>query len=263
METATHRALKILAVHRLFQDGCAAAAAEVRCPIARFRVDAAGYLDPLSPRPSTAGVQGTPSNEHVQDACASPCISRDRVARTVIVECKASRADFLTDARDADRLFKERSRLDSVRKAMEDRFVKVVEPHLRLEGSSLFEELDDWNFAESRLPSYRKLLDDFKLVEERLYGQSKFWTISHYRLADFLYLAAPAGLIRPHELPVGWGLLELDARNPAAMCVAVPAAPRKGNPRHRSRMLRNIAAAASRRLLSRALLADDLDIARQ
>jgi hypothetical protein len=250
METHTHRTLKLLAVQRLFEGGCAAAAAEVRCPIARFRVDAAGYLDPLPERGGRRVVAAAPNAGIEPDSQAVRAFERDRAARTVIVECKASRADFLVDSRDADRLFRERERLQAVRAAMEDRFVKVVEPHLRREGTSLFEEFDDWDFAESRLPSYRKLLNDLRFIEDRLYSQRKFWTIRHYRLADYLYLAVPAGLIRPYELPSGWGLLEMD-REPGQgqpLRVAVASTPAPGNPRHRDRMLRNIASAASRRL---------------
>lgn len=245
METRTHQALKRLAVARLFADGCAAAALEVRCPIARFRVDAAGYLDPLPKR--TASAMRARHDE-------LPAVERGALARTVIVECKASRADFLTDSRDAERLLAERARLEAARRSMEDRFVKVVEPHLRRAETSLFPEMDDWDFARSRSPSYRRLLDEIGAVEERLHGHSKFWTIRRYALADFLYIAAPAGLIRAHELPTGWGLLEWGAQaddGPDAMPVlrvALAAPPAVGNPAHRARLLRNIAASASRRL---------------
>ncbi|MDA0974818.1 MAG: hypothetical protein ACO3YY_01165 [Phycisphaerales bacterium] len=45
MESSTHRRLKSLAVEWLFDIGCRAVAVEVACPIGRYRVDAAGWLD--------------------------------------------------------------------------------------------------------------------------------------------------------------------------------------------------------------------------
>ena len=45
MESSTHRRLKSLAVEWLFDIGCRAVAIEVACPIGRYRVDVAGWLD--------------------------------------------------------------------------------------------------------------------------------------------------------------------------------------------------------------------------
>lgn len=45
MESIEHLELKRLAVAWLARLGCRAVATEVRCPIARYRVDAAGWLD--------------------------------------------------------------------------------------------------------------------------------------------------------------------------------------------------------------------------
>ena len=45
MESIEHLELKRLAVAWLARLGCRAIATEVRCPIAKYRVDAAGWLD--------------------------------------------------------------------------------------------------------------------------------------------------------------------------------------------------------------------------
>lgn len=250
METPAHRELKRAAVALLLRAGCVAAADEVRCPIARHRVDVAGYLDPLPRRrPRAAEMWRTLVPE------AAPVgrldLERSDRARTVIIECKQARSDFLTDSRNVDDLLAERERLGRVRAVLEERIVKVCEPHLRRSGSRLFAELEDWDFERSRVASYRAVLNDLRRVEERLYGERKFWTMSRYRLADWLYIAAPVGVISPREVPPGWGLLELPTarqRGGRELRVRVPAPTHSGKDDHRLRLLRNIAVAASRRL---------------
>jgi hypothetical protein len=68
--------------------------------------------------------------------------------------------------------------------------------------------MDDWDFTASRLPSYRAVNRRLRRIDEQLYGQTKFFLMTQYRLADRMYIAAPRGMIRPGELPSGWGLLE-------------------------------------------------------
>ncbi len=113
-----------------------------------------------------------------------------------------------------------------------------------MSGTRLFAELENWDFSRSRVRSYRAVLNDLRKVDERLHGESKFWTLWHYRLADWLYIAAPRGLIDPREVPPGWGLLEFEPRN--GLSVRVRAPELAGKPEHRQRLLRNIAVAATR-----------------
>ncbi|HMN39288.1 MAG TPA: hypothetical protein PKE29_00475 [Phycisphaerales bacterium] len=253
METSAHKVLRIQAVRLLVAGGCSAAGTEVRCPIARHRVDAAGYLDPL-PR-SGRGVAweaAAPTHE--------PRFVRGERARTVIVECKQSRADFLSDSRSIDDLVAERDRLLRVRSVLEEQIIKACEPHLRISGSRLFPDLEEWNFGNSRVGSYRAVLSDLRKLDERMHGESKFWLMAHYRLADWLYIAATPGVVRPREVPPGWGLLEIDAEwgggfepgehgpsGRAGVRVRAPAPQLSGKPEHRVRLLRNIAVAGTRR----------------
>jgi hypothetical protein len=248
METAAHLRLKTLALHALVGNGCGAAGLEVRCPLSRHRVDAAGWLDPLSRRVLAAGSE-LPESVGI--------FSRGRLGKTVIIECKQSRADFLTDSRDADELLVERERLRRVRGVLEEQIVKVCEPHLRRSGSRLFADMEDWDFSASRVGSYQAVLRDLRRLDQRLHGESKFWLLAHYRLADYLYLAAPRGVVRASELPEGWGLLEIDSAclddghehacepDGCRLRVRVQAPERAGKPEHRSRLLRNIAAATT------------------
>ena len=152
METDAHRRLKLLALAFLREHGCQAVAAEVRCPISRYRVDVAGYVDTIGP----AGPSLTHEGSDAQGAGRRK--RRLRQPRTVFVECKQSRADFLRDRRDTDRLLRERRDLDRFRRTLEEKRIKAEEPQLRRAGSSLFPDLEEWDFAASRLPAYRELL---------------------------------------------------------------------------------------------------------
>jgi hypothetical protein len=213
VETNAHLQLKRLAIRFLRGLGGQAVATEVRCPIARYRVDVAGYLDrsPAEP-PNGRRRRGEPA--------------------TVLIECKQSRPDFLRDHREADRLLARRDELERLRRHIEEARIKTHEPHLRQTGTSLFPELEEWNFGASRLRG--------------------FFVIARYRLADRLYVAAPRGMIRPRDLPRGWGLLESSKRGgDGELNVAVEAPPQSAQPRHRVRLLRNIAVAASRVALER------------
>jgi hypothetical protein len=236
MESPAHASLRADAVRFLFAVGCAAAATEIRCPISRFRVDAAGYLDPL-PRGS----------------CAPPGCWRGATARTVIIECKQSRGDFLRDARTTPALLARRRMLDAARACLEDRIIRVAEPALRVGGSALFPELERWDFDRSRLASYRRIVAELRRTDRALHGQTKFWRLRQYKLSDFLYIAAPRGVIDPAEAPPGFGLLEPDpdpAPGAPPLRVRLPAPDLGAREVRRLRLLRNIAAAASRRTLA-------------
>jgi hypothetical protein len=238
METTAHRNLKRLALGFLRQSGCQAMTSEVRCPISRYRIDAAGYLDRLP-----TGVNGEPPSR------CEP--------RTIVIECKQSREDFLRDAEDTGELLARRAQLERIRQSIEEFRIKRCEPQLRRAGTSLFPELDDWDFASSRLPAYRTVLRQLLRIDQKLHGETKFFLIARYHLADQMYLAAPRKLIRRSELPSGWGLLECDPKclvdfdepglfePPAALQISVLAPQCPSPSKFRLRMLRNIAVAAS------------------
>lgn len=238
METPAHNALKRLAVAWLRSRGYLAAACEVRSPIAQWIIDVAGWRDSWF------------------DHAAGQRVKLDQ-PETIIIECKQSRADFLRDSRRYDALLALRDKYQGIRRSIEEHRIKALEPKLRRGGTSLFAELEEWDFASSRMPAYRRTLERLERLDERLHGQTKFFRIARYVLADALYVAAPEGLLRPRELPSGWGLLECDGRLLAhdavtgcegdahAWNIRVPAAPLISKTTHRQRMLRNIAVAAS------------------
>ncbi len=241
METVAHQRLKQLALTFLRHWGCHAVATEVRCPISRYRVDVAGYLDRLPA-------------EHGSEPVAS---SMQSGPRTLLIECKQDRSDFLRDTSDHDQLLQHRDQLARMRRSIEQNRIERDEPELRKTSTSLFDEMSEWDYSQSTSRSYRKVIRAMRRVDMKLHGQTKFCMAARYHLADFMYLLIPKGLIRPRELPPGWGLLEcppdwLESDEPVGLFdgpplarVRIPAPMHESRHRYRQRLLRNIAVAAS------------------
>ena len=262
-ETLSHQALKRLAVAWLWRLGCRVMATEVACPIGRYRVDVAGWFD--GPVPDLAEDAGGRDPTPLWTATEAP--RRGRSTRpeawsTVIVECKQTRSDLFRDAAVPEGILAERERLVRRRSEIEELRVKRHEPELRRAGESLFAELDPWDFDRSRLASYREIVRRIERLEGDLYGQTKFARFARYRLADRLVLFTPAGLVRPREVPAGWGLVECDRRplrrdgerlairaapeEPLPLRVRVVPPPHASPPVRRERLFRSIAVAATR-----------------
>jgi hypothetical protein len=246
VETREHLGLKELASAWLLSMGCRAVAHEVPCPIARFRVDAAGWAE-------HDWRLGTDPAAHTSIFAAERAGDAHRAPRTVVVECKASRADFLRDDLRVDDLLAERERLLGRKAEIERDLIPVHEPHLRRAEGALFEESASWDFEKSRLLPYRRVLRQLAKLEERLHGQTKFNLIARWRLADELWILAATGVVRPREVPAGWGLAECSpavlrrgVQHALAMGTlplrVIVQAPRHASPEHRrARILRNIA----------------------
>ncbi|MEY5033579.1 MAG: hypothetical protein RL354_2610, partial [Planctomycetota bacterium] len=146
--------------------------------------------------------------------------------------------------------------------------VKVREGHLRVEGSSLFEELATWDLGQSKITAYRNVIAELEAIDQKVIAEleaidqklgidTKFAQLARWRTADHLVVMTPAGLLRPREVPSGWGLVEVDPRalkkhwEPVAgdplPCVTRVAPSHLGTPEpRRLRLLRNLAVAACR-----------------
>jgi len=249
--------LKRLAAAFLLRHGCQAAGVEVRCAIGRYRADAMGYIDaaPIGADVNHLKRWAEPQGELFGTTGGRRARCEPQV---VLVECKRSRGDFLRDAEERGRLLAQRERVLRRLAHLQDAIVKVAEPGLRRSGEFLFNEMEQWDFGAARSPGYRRGLAELKRLEERLYGQTKFWSMARYRVADRLYLLAPAGLVSAREVPHGWGLLECPpawrryakqgmvelSETPVRVAVEAPAMGSKAEFRLRS--LRNIAVAATR-----------------
>ncbi len=234
MEGPVHRRLKELAAGFLRTEGFPVVGLEVAGPIGRHRVDVAAWSDRHAP---------------------------DREPLTVVVECKASRTDFVRDRRNAGRLRRERERLEAHARRLEAERLRHREPELQVGPPALFPGMGEWDYGRSRDPEYRGCLRRLRRLDAQLHGETKFFVFERYRLADRLYVCAPAGELRIRDLPPGWGLLEatpaalqggsaangpdLFGDGPLAVRVRAPAR-RRAARRFRERLLRNLAVANTR-----------------
>ncbi len=243
-ETKRHLQLKDIALAWLRAVGCRAVALEVSCPFHRYRFDALGWLDHADDPRAVAAFGAPQGNE-------------PHAPRVIAVECKQSRADFASDHADPAELAKRKAYLLERRRAIEELRVKSRESHLKVEGSSLFEELATWEFGQSKITAYRNVVTELEAIDAKMGIDTKFAQLARWRTADHLVVMAPAGLLRPREVPSGWGLVEVDSRalkkgwEPVAgdplPCVTRVAPSHLGTPdARRLRLLRNLAVAASR-----------------
>lgn len=260
----------------LLEIGCRAVAAEVSCPIGRFRVDAAGWLDHCE----GDSLPAPPPPEHPHHPTAGPSLfesARPRrrgpaAPRAIVIECKQSRSDFLRNRGEGEALAAQLATLRRRAKRIEEMRIKRFEPQLRRVQEGLFETEEHWEFAASGIKAYHRLLARIESTERELYGRSKFERLRTLGLADHVFVLCPRGLVHPRELPQGVGLLEC----PGRLLRAAPAAERSGlehpsppagpdwrsaaievrrrrdserlecAPARRLRLLRNIAVAATR-----------------
>ena len=255
VETLAHHNLKRLAAAFLYDDGYLAVGTEVRCPGSRYRVDVAGYRD-RTPWPREQTKDGSPTLWSTANTTMNRRKQLDRKCepKTIIIECKQSRSDFIRDDRSADDLIALRRELDGWQTHLEENCIKVIEPKLRISGSALFPGMEVWDFNSSRLASYRKLLRRIRKIEKQLYGETKFCLMHRYRLADHLFLATPRGMVHKCDVPTGWGLFEFPRealRDQTSQSIVPPritleAPPIISHESQRLQMLRNIAVAATR-----------------
>jgi hypothetical protein len=247
-ETKRHLQLKDIALAWLRAVGCRAVALEVSCPFHRYRFDALGWLDHADD-PRAIAALGPPQCSGSDDSPRAP--------RVIAIECKQSRADFASDDADPGELAKRKAYLLERRRVIEELRVKVRETHLKVEGSSLFDELATWEFGQSKITAYRNVVAELEAIDGKLGIDTKFAQLARWRTADHLLIMAPAGLLRPREVPSGWGLVEVDSRalkkgwEPVAgdplPCTTRVAPSHLGTPEpRRLRLLRNLAVAASR-----------------
>lgn len=214
METEVHIALKAAARAFLLERGARAVACEVRCPMGRRALDVAAYF-PRSPRHTeaesaqaglfTGAEAGLRARDASRDA-SNPWTAEQLRARTVVVECKATREDFQRDGAAHDALLREReailARRESIERSLRERGVGAPSEPM------LFGELAPWDFSSVDSPARTRVMTELSMVERKLRGQTKFFELARYRLADVLLVAAPRGLLRVRDIPEGWGLAE-------------------------------------------------------
>lgn len=187
-ETSRHMSLKALAVQWAAQEGLSLVAPEVSFPHRRFIVDVAACTP----------TRKTPSRK--------PVTSISSILKAAVVfECKQARGDLVKDNK-RRRILTERIKALEARKRRMEELLQVHLPHLA-NGESLFPEFDSYRLRENRHAGYRKLLRELRIAKSGVFDGSKFDRMVGYKIANIHYLVADSGLIKLHEVPVGWGLL--------------------------------------------------------
>jgi hypothetical protein len=179
-ETAAHRELKRLAALWAQARGFSLCAEEVRLPRSGYRVDLAG--------------------------CAAVRSGSVHAGETAVFECKQSRSDLLRDTAD-ERASLLRLREVTTRCAELEQLLGLHLPSLR-RGESLFAECDAYDLEGIRHDGLRAVRREEAALQAKVYGGTKFDRMFRYRGADRFHLVTGPGVMEPHEVPAGWGLLE-------------------------------------------------------
>lgn len=214
-ETAAHLRLKHAAYVWALHTGYRCAALEVSLANSSYRADVAAYR-PVRRRVEELDTTGL--NRRL--------IVRDVLGATALFECKQSRADFLKDSREARRILAELEKLSERRRTLELQ-LKVHYPRLQ-RGDSLFPEYQTADLEHLEHAGYRKVVRRMESLSNQLYGQTKFEKIRRQGIANLYYLVVAQGVLEPHEVPAGWGLLELVEDAPPAGVVEALVAPGPG-----------------------------------
>ena len=163
-------------------------------------------------------------------------------ALTAVFECKASRADFLRDsARETgatETLVRMSERLMALRA-----LIGGHRPDLR-RGEELFPEFDALDLRGLRHRTHDRLERAFQSGQRKLHEGTKFARLARWRAASLLYLVAEEGVLAPHELPDGWGLL---VRLGPGLELVIKPCLRDTTPAERVALLERIAAVAASR----------------
>jgi hypothetical protein len=75
----------------------------------------------------------------------------------------------------------------------------------------LFPEWASFDFSSIDHKGYKQTIQKLARVQRQLTRNIKFDLVTRYRLGNLHYLVTPVGMIDPSELPLGWGLLEVDS----------------------------------------------------
>lgn len=177
-ESQAHRDLKRLGLAWIQAQGFRVAALEVSIPNRGVRIDVAGC--------SWARGASAPA--------------------TIMLECKAFTADFRRDARCADAL-RQRLAVLRERQVRVEAEMAIHFPSIRT-GDSLFPEFQTLDFERPGYERYQKIVEESRRLSARLHANTKFDRLLACHSANLYYIAAEPGVVREHELPTGWGLLQ-------------------------------------------------------
>ncbi len=130
-----------------------------------------------------------------------------RVIRTVAVDIFTSRDDCMPECAEAAELARELRSLRLLRFEME-RQIREKEPWLAVDGE-LFPEFRTFDYSASGNEEYRKLMRKHSRLQHALFKGSRLEHVRSAGVADYLYIAVPAGEVQPEDIADGWGLLHI------------------------------------------------------
>ncbi len=87
-----------------------------------------------------------------------------------------------------------------------ERLLKMHYPSLR-HGDALWPEYETVAFERAGHAPYRKVVQELTTLSRQLHGGTKMESLLKWQAANLHYLVVEPGLVEPHEIPVGWGLL--------------------------------------------------------
>ncbi len=131
----------------------------------------------------------------------------NRLSRTVAVDIFRTRAECVPACADAAELMKELKELRRERIRLEAH-IRETEPELAV-SDELFTEFSSYHYASSRNSDYHKLLRRQGKIQHALFKGSRIEAVRQAGVADYLYMALPAGELEADELADGWGLLHV------------------------------------------------------
>lgn len=217
-ESAEHLQLKAAAAFWASAEGYRAIGEEVRVPNSNFRADVAACK---MERPAKGEVT---------------------ISQTAVFECKQVRSDFLNDSLPEIASRKRLAALHQRRQKLEE-MIGLHYPNLR-QGDSLFPEYQRSDPRELSHKGYQKVIREIQLLERGIFGRTKFERMIRYRCADLCYLVVGRGIVEPHEVPLGWGILEVSEHSEEIAELSVIKKPgwNEAGEGHRLELLFNIAA---------------------
>jgi len=199
-ETQAHKDLKRLALIWAQTNGFRIAAAEVSLPNHRVRMDVAAYR--------STRVREVKKDERLK---TNRLVWKPTVGVTAIFECKASKTDFIRDARSMKATLERLNALHERRQRAEHE-LKIHYPSIR-NGDSLFQEFETLNFERPGYERYEKIIREMQRLSDRLHQNTKFDRLTKYGAANLFYVVAEPDLVAPAVLPSGWGLLEREGES--------------------------------------------------
>lgn len=183
-ETPQHIALKHAAMVWALETGFTIAVPEIRIPRSSYRADVVALETTLK-----AG---------------------SHILRSAVFECKQSRSDLIKDSRNVQKTLRRIAELTE-RKQKLDSLLGTHYPSLRTSDELFNDFTVPVDTATLGHEGYAAVTRELAMLQNRLYGKTKFDRLIHYQNADLHYLVTTPGLFQPHEVPAGWGHLQMES----------------------------------------------------